>query len=149
MQVRVRVRERDALVEDGTPIEVCALIDNKALISRIKGWDIENLKIMLAPNYDLLQVAKQITRKHSILKPAHVKSHQDDEVSYNQLTWQARLNCDCDALAELPRTCQQCKTERTPKHILPPGHGASLSIGKMYVTGHMAQEVKQACFRQE
>ena len=49
-----------------------------------------------ASEYDLLQAAYGIMAKHQMVEtPKHVKSHQDT-IAYDELPWQAKLNCDCD-----------------------------------------------------
>jgi hypothetical protein len=99
---------------------VCVLTDNKALISRIKNWNTKGLKEVLAPEFDLLQAAHAITVKHDLhILPAHVKSHQDDGKAYKDLSWQARMNCNCDTLAETARHCEQCRTTAHSHYILP------------------------------
>ena len=65
-----------------------ALIDNKALISRIQKWSHHGHAGTLAPDYDLLQVAQQVVEKDNIVViPDHIKSHQDDSRAYNDLPW--------------------------------------------------------------
>ena len=44
----------------GTGRTLCALIDNKALISRIQKWHHQGQAGTLAPEYDLLQVAQGV-----------------------------------------------------------------------------------------
>ena len=71
-----------------------ALIDNKALISRIQKWSHNGRAGTLAPDYDQRQVAQQVAKKHNkVVVPDHIKSHQDDSKQYNDLPWQAKLNC--------------------------------------------------------
>ena len=79
---------------------VGALIDNMALISRIQTWHHQGSGGTLHPEYDLLQVTKGIMAKHKlVVKPEHIKSHQDNKTEYDNLPWKAQLNCDCDQLA--------------------------------------------------
>jgi hypothetical protein len=57
-------------------------LDNKALISRIQKWRHSGSSKTLAPDYDLLQAAMQIAKKHNItILPHNVKSHQDLEIA--------------------------------------------------------------------
>ena len=71
-----------------------ALIDNKALISRIEKWSHHGHAGTLALDYDLLQVAQQVAKKHNIVVvPEHIKSHQDDSRAYNDLTTAVLLGC--------------------------------------------------------
>ena len=43
---------------------IVAIVDNKALISRINNWQHQGLAGTLAPEYDLLQVAQGVMTKH-------------------------------------------------------------------------------------
>ena len=127
-----------------------ALIDNKALISRIQKWSHHGLAGTLAPDYDLLQVAQQVMKKHIIVVvPDHIKSHQDDSREYNDLPWQAKLNCDCDQLAGASRKCQICLDTLQKRYDLPTGHIASLEIDGIIVTSHVATAIKEASYCNE
>ena len=54
----------------------------------------------LRPDYDLIQAAMNLSKKHRLdLQVYHVKSHQDDVMDYSDLPWEAKLNVDCVALA--------------------------------------------------
>jgi hypothetical protein len=65
-----------------------ALIDNKALISKIRKWSHHGQAGTLAPDYNLLQAAQQMAKKHNIVVvPDYIKSHQDDSRDYNDLPW--------------------------------------------------------------
>ena len=67
-----------------------ALIDNMALISHIQTWHHLGSGGTLAPEYDLLQVAKGIIAKHKlVVKPKHIESHQDNDTEYDKLPWKA------------------------------------------------------------
>jgi hypothetical protein len=56
-----------------TDQELGALIDNKALISRIQKWSHHGLAGTLAPDYDLLKVAQQLVKKNS----GNARPHQE------------------------------------------------------------------------
>ena len=87
---------------------------------------------------------------HSIeINPMHIKSHQDIDRDYNDLTWQAKLNCNCDTAAESVRSCVECTRTAHRHYTLPPGHGATLRIGGRFITSHIQQEVKEASYRLE
>ena len=129
---------------------VGTLIDNMALISHIQTWHHQGSGGTLRPEYDLLQVAKGIMAKHKlVVKPEHVKSHQDTDTEYSNLSWKAQLNCDCDQLAGSTRTCPQgLETSPTP-YIFPTGHIASLEIDGTFITSHIASAIKEASLRSE
>jgi hypothetical protein len=127
-----------------------ALIDNNALISRIQKWSHHGRAGTLAPDYDLLQVAHQVAKKHNILViPDHIKSHQDDSRAYNDLPWQAKLNCDCDQIAGASCKCQICCGTLHKRYDLPTRHIASLEIDGHIITSHVATAIKKASYRRE
>jgi hypothetical protein len=131
-------------------LKLCALIDNKAVISRIQKWSEQGISNVLDPDYDLLQASKAIATKHSLtILPRHVKSHQDQDTDFNALPWQAKLNCECDDLAETCHNCPGCKIRGHRHYSLPSGHGVSLSIDGIYITAHMAKAIKEASYRKE
>jgi hypothetical protein len=123
-----------------------------ALISCIQIWHHQGSGGTLAPEYNLLQVAKGIIAKHKlVVKPEHVKSHQDNGTEYDNLPWKAQLNCDCDCnqLTGFTRTCPQCLEALPTPYILPTGHIASLEIDGTFITSHIASVFKEASFQSE
>ena len=134
----------------GTGRTLCALIDNKALISRIQKWHYQGQAGTLAPEFDLLQVAQGVMGKYKItVNPEHVKSHQDDTQAYNDLPWQAQLNCDCDQLAGSSQACKQCNDTLHKIYAPPTCHIASLEIGGKFITSHIASAIKEASYCKE
>jgi hypothetical protein len=124
-----------------------ALIDNKALISRIQKWSHHGHAGTLAPDYDLLQAAQQVMKKHNILVvPDHITNHQDDSRDYNDLPWQAKLNCDCDQMAGASHKCLICCGTLHKRYDLPTGHIASLDIDGYIITSHVATAIKEASY---
>jgi hypothetical protein len=77
----------------------------------------------------------------------HVKSRQDNSITYDELPWQAKLNCDCDQLAGSLHTCSQCLSTLHTHYELPTGHGASLEIEGVVITSHIAPAFKEASYR--
>ena len=69
---------------------VAALIDNMALITQIQIWHYQGPMGSLAPEYDILQIARGIIAKHKMnVTPEHLKSHQDSDADYSTLSWKA------------------------------------------------------------
>ena len=142
----------DALLSTaGEPISaqccIGALIDNMALISHIQTWQHQGSGGTLAPEYNLLQVAKGIMAKHKlVVKPEHIKSHQDNKTEYDNLPWKAQLNCDCDQLAGSTHTCPQCLEALPTPYVLLTGHIASIEIDGTFITSHIASAIKEASF---
>ena len=105
----------------------------------------------LRPDYDLIQAAMNLSKKHRLdLQVYHVKSHQDDVMEYIDLPWEAKLKVACDALAASVRTCTQCNHNKTTKYRLPPGHRATLQLvllNQTWVTSHIPTAIKEASNR--
>ena len=134
----------------GTSRTLCALIDNKALISCIQKWHHQGQVGTLAPEFDLLQVAQGVMEKYKItVNPEHVKSHQDNTQAYTDQPWQAQLNCDCDQLAGLSWACKQCNDTLHKMYAPPTGHIASLEIAGKFTSSHIASAIKEASYCKE
>jgi hypothetical protein len=89
-------------------------------------------------------------KKHNIVViPDHIKSHQDDSRAYNDLPWQAKLNCNCDQMAGASRKCQVCLDTLHKRYDLPTGHIASLEIDGLIITSHVATAIKEASYCRE
>ena len=85
--------------------------------------------------------------KHKMsVTPKHVKSNQDNSIPYDELPWQAKLNCDCDQSAGSSCTCSQCLSTLHTHYELPTGHGASLEIEGVVITSHIASAIKEASY---
>ena len=67
--------------------QLCTLIDNKAVISRICKWSTKGIANVLDSEHDLLQAAsKTIADVHLLtMIPQHVESHQDKETDFISL----------------------------------------------------------------
>jgi hypothetical protein len=134
----------------GTSRTLCALIDNKALVSCIQKWHHQGQAGTLAPKYDLLQVAQGVMEKYNItVSPEHVKSHQDNTQVYKDLPWQAQLNCDCDQLDGSSQACKQCNDTLHKMYAPPTGHIASQEIAGKFITSHIAAAIKEASYYKE
>ncbi len=89
----------------GTSVPLCALIDNMAVISRIKNWNVPSISNVLAPEYDILEPSRDIVSKHKqSLNPQHIKSHQDSKTDFSESSmegpfelrmWQLSRNLSC------------------------------------------------------
>ena len=116
----------------------------------IQKWSHHDHAGTLAPDYDLLQAAQQVAKKDNIVVvPDHIKSHHDDSIAYNDLPWQAKLNCDCDQLAGASHKCQICLDTMHKRYELPTRHIASLKIDGLIITSHVATAIKEASYCRE
>ena len=66
---------------------------------------------------------------------------------WEDLPWQAMLNCECDNLVELAHKCHICNTKGHHHYTRPPGFGACLYIQGTHITAHLAKAVKEATYR--
>ena len=90
-----------------------------------------------------------LVQKHNIeLHLHHFKSHQDSDIAYNKLPWEAKLNCDVDALANQARTCHCCHNLCTTNYAPPLGHRASLCVQETWITGHHPLAIREASYRE-
>ena len=65
---------------------VVALIDNMTLINQIQTWHYQGPMGSLAPEYDILQIARGIIAKNKmIVTPEHIKGHQSSDADYSTL----------------------------------------------------------------
>ena len=127
-----------------------ALIDNKALISRIQKWSHHGHAGTLAPDYDQLQVAQQVMKLHNVVEITdNIKSHQDNSRAYNDLPWQTKLNCNCGQVAGASHKCQICSDTLHKRYDLPMGHIASLEIDGNIITSHVATAITEASYHRE
>lgn len=83
-----------------------------------------------------------ITQKHQIiLQPHHVKSHQDDEITFNKLPLGAHLNSDIDKLAG-NKACASatCLSSSLKSYACPPDHdgATTLKLEERWITSHDA-----------
>ena len=76
-----------------------------------------------------------------------MNSHHDDECAFDQLPWQARLNCDCDQQAALVRDCYTYVQAKKISYKLPLGHSATLEIGNTFITKHLPLAVRNEAYK--
>ena len=89
------------------------------------------------------RVTLQTFRKVSL---CHVKGHQDDDVRYEDLDLQSRLNVDCDAEAKR----KMCTSDRPTGRPTPAaGHRATLYIDNLEVTTKMDEQIHYAAHASE
>ena len=124
-------------------------LDNSALISRIEQWKYNGPTGTLRTDYDLLQLSMQLAKELQIdLIPYHIMADQDEDLPYNQLPWQAQLNCDFDHQAAQVQRCNICAN--IPRiYKLPPVHKATLQIGPTHITTHLPLAIRNAIYRDE
>jgi hypothetical protein len=92
----------------------------------------------------------KVADSHNIdLIPEHVKAHQDNDCAYEDFSWKAKLNCDCDHQATMVPTYTQCLGSPAQAYQLPPGHSASLQIRNTVVTTNMPTAIRNMAYRDD
>jgi hypothetical protein len=72
-------------------------IDNQALITCIGKQKHSSPSGKFCTDFDLLQVIIKLSNRNNFdLIPEHVKAHQDNDCAYVDLSWKAKLNCNCN-----------------------------------------------------
>ena len=79
----------------------------------------------------------------------HLFCNLDDSRAYNDLPWQAKLNCDSEQMAGASCKCQICHDTLLKGYNLPTGHIALLEIDGNIITSHVATAIKEASYRRE
>ena len=95
--------------------------DNKGAINRASD---SSRRIKCGrPCADILRILRTIRYKLALdISFHHVKSHMDDQLSWEQLSLEQQLNCNCDALAKaaISRAIDSFQTKRSlPTGLLP------------------------------
>ena len=73
-----------------------------------------------------------------------MKAHQDLDMQYQDFSWEAKMNCDCDILASKVQDCILSKSHIPDKYQLPPGHEATLEGNGIFITEHVPMAIRNA-----
>ena len=90
---------------------------------------------------DLIAVARNMLRQLKKVTVHHVLGHQEDNVPYESLPYEAQLNIDCGAEAK------ECMWSSEISNIRPDpteGAGAILYLGNEMVTTEMKEQIEYA-----
>lgn len=132
------------------PVQLTVLIDNMALVSRLTKWKFLGPSNTFQPDHDHLQAAMNLATVYRInILPKHVKAHQDSDMEYKDLSWEAKMNCDCDILASEVQDCILCKSHISDKYQLPPGHEVTLVVNGIFITAHVPMAIRNAVYREK
>ena len=126
-------------------------ITSVALISWIRKWIHSGPSRKLHTDFDLLQVTMKLEDRYNIdLIPGHVKAHQNNDCVCKDLSWKAKLNCNCDHQAAMVWSCPRCIGSTAQAYQLPPGHcSASLQIGASVVTANLPMAICKAAYHED
>jgi len=132
------------------PVQLTVLIDNMALVSRLTKWKFLGPSNTFQPDHDHLQAAMNLATVYRInILPKHVKAHQDSDMEYKDLSWEAKMNCDCNILASEVQDCILCKSHISDKYQLPPGHEVTLVVNGIFITAHVPMAIRNAVYREK
>ena len=89
----------------------------------------------------LVQQTRRLLKHFPDASLNHVKGHQDDDVRYEDLDYQTRLNVDCDREAQKAmRASTAPEGRKSPKD----GHRATLYIDNMEITTKCDDQIQYA-----
>jgi hypothetical protein len=119
--------------------------DNKGLlicIDQRQQFEKCYANVTLAPNWDIVEEIVSALKLFPITPTfSHVKGHQDNVTAYADLSLEAQLNVELDALVGEFQTKFPSETLLAP---LLPSTGVSLTIGNATVTGHYLSRIREA-----
>ena len=113
--------------------------DNKAVVDLLMRPDPYSLTDLDSAESDLTQKATDILAKLPNVTLQHVHGHQDDDIAYDDLPFEAQLNVDCDVAAGT------CASTMTPADAPPTpvrGSRAMLYLGNDMVTTEMEEQIQ-------
>ena len=123
--------------------QITVWCDNKGAINRAS----ENSRRIKCgrPCADILRLLRTI-RNELPLSPTfcHVKAHMDDKLSWEQLSLEQQLNCNCDALAKdsITRTLESFHGERSRYSQLLPMEAVGLFVNNQKITSDPTNELR-------
>jgi hypothetical protein len=88
----------------------------------------------------LIKATRTLLREFTSITLHHIYGHQDDTLTYDDLTMESQLNVDCDTEAKE----QMRKSTLSGRTEAEPGTGAMLYLGDDMVTSHMAEQIQYA-----
>eukprot|EP01082_Thalassiosira_pseudonana_P016026 g13601.t1 g13601 contig9:13162-14655(+) len=88
----------------------------------------------------LIKATRTLLREFTGITLHHIYGHQDDTLTYDDLTMESQLNVDCDTEAKE----QMRKSTLSGRTEAEPGTGAMLYLGDDMVTSHMAEQIQYA-----
>ena len=119
-------------------------VDNTAVVRGAEAQTHRGPRSTLAPEWDLMKKIHALKQQIPIRTVTiWVKSHQDDNVPVESLSFAAQLNCQADSLATTQYTCTQCSKSH---HFHPPPEAeAYVVLSGQVVTAHLQKKVLATC----
>jgi hypothetical protein len=93
---------RRFLGKDQPTATITTYCDNVSALGKLeKTEEKPGIRHKLGADYDLVNELKLSLEKYGInVTPKHVKGHQDSDKAYEELSFEAQMNCDCDKAAD-------------------------------------------------
>ena len=120
--------------------------DSQSEIDRLQSLQPKYPKLnprstLLAESDVILQVLHRLDRLDPQVQFVHVKGHQDQDTSWNRLSWPAKLNVTCDRIAG-----RYLRPRDSPIHSVPhlPASSVALEIKGTTITHHIPTHLRTA-----
>ncbi|KAL7550562.1 hypothetical protein ACHAWF_015354 [Thalassiosira exigua] len=113
--------------------------DNKGVIDVLSPGGDYSLTNLNAAESDLVKSALKILKRLPKVTLRHVKGHQEDDIRYEDLPFEAQLNVDCDSEAKL---CVENMTHLGSRPKPLEGSRAMLFLGTDMVTTEMEDQIQ-------
>ena len=115
--------------------------DNKACLDVLQPDREPMLTDLTDAESDLIAVAQSMLRQLKKVTVNHVLGHQDDDVLYETLPYEAQLNIDCDIEA---KECMWSSEISNTRPDPTKGAGAILYLSNDMVTMEIAEQIEYA-----
>ena len=139
---------RTGKISSRPPITVWC--DNKGAINRAS--DCSRRIKSGRPCADILRTLRSIRQELPLTATfCHVKSHMDDTLSWEQLTLEQQLNCDCDALAKasVSRALDKARDEPPRQTGLLPKESVALFVDNHKITSDPTNSLRYLLSKKE
>ena len=114
--------------------------DNEAVVNILNDKKELNVIDLDMAESDLVRAGKELMKRLTKVTLQHVKGHQTNKMRYEDLTFEAQLNEDCDKEAkERMRNGTETKTRPKPT----PGSKAMLYLKNNLVTTKMEEQIQR------
>ena len=121
------------------PFMIC---DNSGLLQRVSTIEPEpSTRRCLYSEADVeLQILDTLKQLHADPTYMHVKSHQDNSIPVDELSWNSQLNVRCDEMASATLKTLETKSKVT----MFPASRVLLEINGITITHHQSSQIRRA-----
>ena len=130
--------------KDSGTASITTYCDNTSALQTISSpYDTPGIRRFLGPDFDIVNELQMAIKRYGLtLVPKHVKGHQDRTKRYDELPFEAQMNCDCD---EAAGSHLQCPPDGlSPQSSAPffPASKAALRINGNIITSNLEDHVR-------